>query len=95
MLCLAACLKRAALAALFAAAPTLAQESRPNVLLIAVDDLNDWVGVLGGHPQAKTPNIDRLAARGTLFANAHCQAPVCSPSRAGYAPQSHSGCPRS
>ena len=59
-----------------------AQEQRPNVLLLAVDDLNDWVGALGGHPQAKTPNIDRLAARGTLFTNAHCQAPVCSPSRA-------------
>ena len=57
-------------------------ERRPNVLFIAVDDLNDWVGCLGGHPQAKTPNIDRLAARGTLFANAHCQAPICNPSRA-------------
>ncbi len=55
---------------------------RPNVLLLSVDDLNDWVGVLDGHPQAKTPNIDRLAARGTLFYNAHCQAPVCNPSRA-------------
>ena len=55
---------------------------RPNVLLISVDDLNDWVGCLGGHPQAKTPNIDRLAKRGTLFANAHCQSPVCNPSRA-------------
>ena len=54
---------------------------RPNVLFIAVDDLNDWVGVLGGHPQAKTPNIDRLASRGTLFANAHCAAPLCNPSR--------------
>jgi arylsulfatase A-like enzyme len=54
---------------------------RPNVLLIAVDDLNDWVGCLGGHPQAQTPHIDRLAARGTLFANAHCQAPLCNPSR--------------
>ena len=64
------------------AVPAGAQDSRPNVLLLAVDDLNDWVGALGGHPQAKTPNIDRLAARGTLFANAHCQAPVCSPSRA-------------
>src|SRR5262249_13568510 len=41
-----------------------------------------WVGCLGGHPQAVTPNIDRLARRGTLFANAHCQAPVCNPSRA-------------
>ncbi len=55
---------------------------RPNVLFIAVDDLNDWVGVLGGHPQAKTPNIDRLAARGMLFKNAHTAAPSCNPSRA-------------
>ena len=67
------------------AVPAGAQDSHPNVLLLAVDDLNDWVGALGGHPQAKTPNIDRLAARGTLFANAHCQAPVCSPSRASLA----------
>ncbi|WP_208021545.1 sulfatase [Flavicella sediminum] len=57
-------------------------EEKPNVLFIAVDDLNDWIGVLGGHPQAKTPNIDRLAARGVVFNNAHCQAPVCNPSRA-------------
>lgn len=55
---------------------------RRNVLFIAIDDLNDWVGCLNGHPQAKTPNIDRLAARGTLFTNAHCQAPICGPSRA-------------
>ena len=47
-----------------------ADTARPNVLFIAVDDLNDWVGCLGGHPQAQTPNMDRLAARGTLFANA-------------------------
>ena len=39
---------------------------RPNVLFIAIDDLNDWVGCLGGHPQARTPNIDALAAQGTL-----------------------------
>lgn len=58
-----------------------AAEKRPNVLFITVDDLNDWVGVLGGHPQAKTPNIDRLARRGVLFTNAHCQAPICNPSR--------------
>ena len=57
-------------------------EKRPNVLLIAVDDLNDWIGCMGGHPQAKTPNMDRLAARGVLFTNAHCQSPVCNPSRA-------------
>ncbi|VGO23259.1 sulfatase [Pontiella sulfatireligans] len=54
----------------------------PNVVLIAIDDLNDWVGCLGGHPQAITPNIDRLAERGVLFNNAHCQSPVCNPSRA-------------
>ena len=54
----------------------------PNVLFIAVDDLNDWIGVMGGHPQAQTPNMDRLAARGVLFTNAHCAAPACNPSRA-------------
>lgn len=53
-----------------------------NVLFIAVDDLNDWVGCMGGHPQAFTPNIDRLAARGTLFTTAYCQGPICGPSRA-------------
>ena len=55
--------------------------NRPNVLFIAVDDLNDWVGCLGGHPQAKTPNIDRLASRGVLFEQAYCSAPLCNPSR--------------
>ena len=64
-----------------AVARMLAGEARPNVLLIAVDDLNDWVGCLQGHPQAFTPNLDRLAKRGVLFANAHCQAPLCNPSR--------------
>lgn len=54
---------------------------RPNVLMIAIDDMNDWVGCLGGHPDTRTPNIDRLADRGVLFANAHCQAPICNPSR--------------
>jgi arylsulfatase A-like enzyme len=55
---------------------------RPNVLFIAVDDLNDWVGCMNGHPNARTPNIDRLASQGVLFTNAHCQAPICGPSRA-------------
>ncbi|MEO0338854.1 MAG: sulfatase [Bacteroidota bacterium] len=53
----------------------------PNVLFITIDDLNDWVGPLGGHPQVQTPHIDRLAAMGTTFTNAHCQAPLCNPSR--------------
>src|SRR5690606_27642895 len=56
--------------------------ARPNVLMIAVDDLNDWVGPLQGHPQVKTPAMDSLAARGTTFLNAHCQSPLCNPSRA-------------
>jgi iduronate 2-sulfatase len=54
----------------------------PNVLMISIDDLNDWLGCMDGHPNAKTPNIDRLAAEGVLFNNAHCQAPICGPSRA-------------
>ena len=55
--------------------------AKPNILFIAMDDLNDWVGCLGGHPQARTPNLDRLAASGILFSNAHCAAPSCNPSR--------------
>lgn len=53
----------------------------PNVLFLAVDDLNNLIGSLGGKYGAKTPNLDRLAARGVLFSNAHCQAPLCGPSR--------------
>ena len=53
----------------------------PNVLFIAVDDLRDWVGHLSGHPNAKTPNIDRLAKRGVSFTRAYCSAPLCNPSR--------------
>lgn len=66
----------------FALSATVAAAEKPNVLFIAVDDLNDWIGCLKGHPQALTPNMDRLAARGVLFTNAHCTAPACNPSRA-------------
>lgn len=52
-----------------------------NILFIAIDDLNNWVGVLGGHPQAKTPHLDRLAKKSVLFKRAYCAAPACNPSR--------------
>ena len=58
-----------------------AETAKPNVLFIAIDDQNDWIGTMGGHPMAKTPAMDQLAARGTLFLNAHCNAPLCNPSR--------------
>lgn len=57
------------------------EKVRKNILFISVDDLNDWIGVLDGYPQATTPNIDKLAARGMLFTNAHSAAPSCNPSR--------------
>ncbi len=65
----------------FRAAAPPPMKAPPNVLMIIVDDMNDWVGCLGGHPDVKTPNIDRLARRGLLFTNAHVAAPVCNPSR--------------
>ena len=57
------------------------EKQKPNVVFIIVDDLNDWIGVMGGHPQTKTPNLDALAEDGVLFTNAHCNAPQCGPSR--------------
>lgn len=55
--------------------------NKPNILLISIDDLNDWVGYMKGHPQVKTPNIDKLAQKGTAFMDAHCSSPMCNPSR--------------
>src|SRR3954454_21223816 len=55
---------------------------KPNVLFIAIDDLNHWVGHLGRNPQTRTPNIDRFAASGVTFTKAYCTAPACNPSRA-------------
>ena len=73
----------------FTTCPVLAQGleqpsgavSAPNILFIAVDDMNDWIGPLGGLEIAKTPNLDRLAAESTTFANAHCASPACASSR--------------
>jgi arylsulfatase A-like enzyme len=59
-----------------------AEAAQPNILMIAIDDLNHWVGHLVRHPQAHTPNIDRLAASGVSFTAAYCTAPACNPSRA-------------
>lgn len=55
--------------------------TRPNVLLVLADDLNDWVGSLSAHPNARTPNIDRLASQGMLFREAYAASPKCNPSR--------------
>ena len=57
---------------------------KPNILLISIDDLNDWVGHLEGHPKVFTPNMDRLAKMGVAFTNAHTQAPICNPSRTSF-----------
>jgi arylsulfatase A-like enzyme len=66
---------------LFLLLAATAQAKKPNVLFIPVDDMNDWVTHLGGHPQAVTPNLDRLAEMGLTFTNAHCAVPSCNPSR--------------
>ncbi|MDA0285229.1 MAG: sulfatase-like hydrolase/transferase, partial [Planctomycetota bacterium] len=67
------------LVAVMASAASSAE--RPNVLFVAVDDLNDWIGCLGGHPDGSSPNIDALAKRGCLFTRSYCSAPACNPSR--------------
>ena len=65
-----------------AAAAEVKYGDKPNVLFIAIDDLNHWVGYFGRNKQSATPNIDRLAARGVRFTHAYCAAPSCTPSRA-------------
>jgi len=57
------------------------ESNQPNVLMIIIDDLNDYQGCFGGHPQATTPNIDRLANEGVRFVNAHTNIGLCNPSR--------------
>ena len=56
-------------------------EGKPNVLFIMADDLRDYAGWMGGHPQSVTPNMDRLAKMGMRFTNAHCNYALCNPSR--------------
>jgi arylsulfatase A-like enzyme len=64
--------------------PSKISGEKQNILFIAVDDMNDWAGFLSGHAGMKihTPNIDRLAASGMVFTNAHTPAPACAPTRA-------------
>lgn len=64
---------------------TAEANDRPNVLLIVCDDLNDYIEPLGGHPQAQTPNIQRLFDSSVSFTEAHCNIPICNPSRASFA----------
>ena len=59
-----------------------AEKDRPNVLFLAVDDMNDWISCLESVPQAITPNLNRLAKRGVNFTNAHTAGVFCAPSRA-------------
>ena len=58
---------------------------KPNILLIICDDLNDYIETMGGHPQAKTPNLKKLIQSGVSFTQAHCNIPICNPSRASFA----------
>ncbi|MFT4692478.1 MAG: sulfatase-like hydrolase/transferase [Verrucomicrobiia bacterium] len=61
---------------------SLSAAEKPNVLFIICDDLNDYVAGFGGHSQTKTPNIARLGKSGVSFKQAHCNIPICNPSRA-------------
>ena len=75
-----------AAASAFPVVSAQAATEKPNVLFIAVDDLNDFPTFAGRYPDAKTPNMDRLAKRGVVFSNGHCQFPLCGPSRASINP---------
>ena len=60
----------------FGATSELFGAEKPNILFIAVDDMNDWNGVLKGNSQSKTPHMETLASKGMVFSNAHCAAPI-------------------
>lgn len=86
----AAGLSRVARAAAQSSADAQAARSRPNVLFLCIDDLNDWIGALGVYPGVRTPFLDAFAQRSALFSRAYTASPACNPSRTavltGYMP---------
>ncbi len=75
---------------------SLHSQSRPNIIFIAMDDENDWIGAFGGNTQVITPNLDRFCNENAMiFTNAHCTGPVSCPSRSsllsGFRPE-RTGC---
>ena len=77
-------LRLLALSLFLAVAPGAVAKARPNVLFIVCDDLNDYIETLGGHPQVRTRHIRRLIESGVSFTQAHCNVPICNPSRASF-----------
>ena len=80
-------MRKAFLATVLLAVPALLSAQtgeRPDILFIAIDDMNDWISPLDGHPQAITPNMERLAERGVTFTNAHAPAVVCNATRTSF-----------
>lgn len=69
------------LLAVSCASPESAQPDHPNILLISLDDMNDWIGPMGGHPQAQTPSLDSFAETALTFRRAYTASPSCNPSR--------------
>ncbi len=57
---------------------------KPNVLFIVIDDLNDYISLLGHYPGLQTPNLDKFAKTATVFTHAYCAAPICNPSRTAF-----------
>lgn len=72
---------RAFLILLLVLAGSVRAADKPNVLFIAVDDMNDWISLLDPDSPIKTPNLERLASRGMLFTRAYCASAACNPSR--------------
>jgi arylsulfatase A-like enzyme len=66
---------------LFASCAQAPDPGPPNILIISLDDMNDWIGPMGGHPQAQTPHLDSFAQAAVTFQRAYTPSPSCNPSR--------------